>query len=217
MVAMDYEVNNIFDIRDWALIARKPYPVRQLKADGGWLIIETGIGKANAAAATQYLIDHYRPARFINLGVVGSLNENITIGEVRKITECRFFDVNVAAFGYQLGQIPKTDVVSYHLGTEIPAHPVRLISGDTFISDSATLGPILTEFPADFIDMELAAIAHVLYRNQSLERLESYKAPSDHANGTAAEDFYANERTAFVHLHAAAAELLSARKLEGAV
>jgi nucleoside phosphorylase len=42
-----------------------------------------------------------------------------------------------------------------------------LISGDTFITDPSTFHPDLAGFAAEFVDMELASIAHTLYRNRA--------------------------------------------------
>lgn len=201
-LAMDYEIENIFDLRDWTLAQESPYKVYASKKNKNIGIIKTGIGKVNAAAAAQYALLKFTPQRVINLGAVGCLNKNINIGEVRKISGCRFFDVDVRMFDYALGQIPQCDLTEYTLlsKNENALSSAKIITGDTFISDVSKLTEISEIFLPDFVDMEVTAIAHVLYVNSLLQILESYKAPSDFANGTATKDFYANEKIAFKNL-----------------
>lgn len=115
LLAMDYEIENIFELNDWTIEVEKPFKVYINKNRSEVRIIRTGIGKVNTAAATQFVILKYSPKKIINLGVVGCMNKKINIGVVRQISECRFFDVDVTTFDYQLGQIPKCDLVSYKL------------------------------------------------------------------------------------------------------
>lgn len=208
LVAMDYEIENIFNLSDWVLEIEKPFKIYAHTTLSQVKIVRTGVGKVNAAAATQFVSIKYAPEKIINLGVVGCLNQEIAIGEVRQVSECRFFDVDATAFGYQLGQIPQSDLASYALKTESEI-TAKIITGDSFITDPSKLATITMLFSPDFIDMELGAIAHTLHINGQLEILESYKAPSDYANHSATADFYANEKTAFSNLRVLALKLLA--------
>lgn len=209
LIAIDYEAKHTLELADWNQTSTVPFVIYEYQKKPGYILIQTGVGKANAAAATQYVADHFDAARIINMGTVGCLNTQIAIGEVRAIDGCRFFDVDVSAFGYKVGQIFECDLVDYPLHIGLALSTAKVVSGDKFISNQELLAAALKSFPADFVDMELAAIAHVLHRNQLLERLESYKVPSDYCNGESAKDFYKNEQEAFANLRAVATKLIN--------
>lgn len=210
LLAMDYEIENIFNLNDWVIEKEKPFKIYQQKTNNQIRIIRTGIGKVNTSAATQFIVSKFSPEKIINLGVVGCLNKNIGIGEIRQISECRFFDVDVTAFNYQLGQIPECEFISYKLKTQKKL-TAKIISGDSFITDSFKLENIIKLFSPDFVDMELTSIAHTLYLNNKLEILESYKAPSDYSDHSASKDFYENEKKAFTNLRNLASQILTRR------
>ncbi len=129
-----------------------------------------------------------------------------------------FFDVDVTAFGYKIGQIPDTDVHEYPLtgNAPKPLPTARLLSGDTFVTGRDGFHPELAGFDADFVDMELTAIAHTLLRNGLLEQLESYKAPSDYCDSDSPEAFDENLPFALGKLAVVAEQILEARGISAA-
>lgn len=209
---MNEEIEGIFDLSEWATALTKPFDVYSYAAPGrvtGSVIVHTGIGTTNAAAAAQFALDRFRPRRIVNLGLVGCLDTRIDIGTVHHVERCAFFDVDATAFGYKIGQIPRTSVTEYELTGRVAGLPrARLISGDTFITDSSTFHPELAGFAADLVDMELAAIAHTLYRNEALGLLESYKAPSDYCNDASTDAFDVNMPKALANLAVVASAVL---------
>jgi adenosylhomocysteine nucleosidase len=127
------------------------------------------------------------------------------------VERCAFFDVDATVFGYKIGQIPRTSVTEYELagaGRVAGLPRARLISGDTFVTDSSAFHPDLAGFAAEFVDMELAAIAHTLYRNEALGLLESYKSPSDYCNDGSTDAFDRNMPKALASLAAVADAIL---------
>ena len=46
------------------------------------VIVQCGIGKVNAALATQYTIDHFKPKVIITSGVAGAVSPKIRVGDV---------------------------------------------------------------------------------------------------------------------------------------
>lgn len=209
LVAMDEEIEGIFDLGEWAAAGAKPFDVYEYSAGTRGVrsvIVHTGIGTTNAAAAAQFTLDQFRPHRIVNLGLVGCLDTAIGIGTVHRVERCAFFDVDATVFGYKIGQIPRTSVTEYELagrvpGVGVPGVPLaRLISGDTFITDSSAFHPDLAGFAAELVDMELAAIAHTLYRNEALGLLESYKSPSDYCNDASTDAFDLNMPKALASL-----------------
>ena len=213
VIAMTEEAAGIFDLPSWTELSLSPFPVYRRGDDAAQaVVIVSGVGTTNAAAATQHVLDRFAPERVVNMGVVGSLNNDIPIGAVHAVSTCAFFDVDVTAFGYKIGQIPDTEVHEYRLtgNTPEPLPTVRLLSGDSFVTGRDGFHPELAGFDADFVDMELTAIAHVLLRNGKLEQLESYKTPSDYCNSDSPEAFDENLPYALSELAVVAEQILQA-------
>ena len=45
------------------------------------VLVKSGVGKVNAARATQILIDNFKPDYIVNVGVAGGLNPMLSIGD----------------------------------------------------------------------------------------------------------------------------------------
>jgi adenosylhomocysteine nucleosidase len=214
VIAMMEEAEGIFELDAWQEISLVPFPIYvRGNAEIQAVVVVSGIGTTNAAAATQHVLDRFAPDRVVNLGVVGCLNHDIAIGTVRAVSTCAFFDVDATAFGYKIGQIPQTEVHEYQLGTGPHTRDLakaRLLSGDTFVTGRDGFHPELAGFEADFVDMELTSIAHTLLRNGALERLESYKSPSDYCDGDSPEAFDQNMPHALEQLALVAERILRA-------
>ena len=117
-------------------------------------LIYSGVGKLNASIATLEAIDKFNPEFILNLGTVGSLNENLSgVIEVGKVLQ-RDFDATPLS---PRGQVPfdeKPQILSsgkgeYSCGT-----------GDTFVRSKEDW---LQENKIDVVDMELFAIAHACF------------------------------------------------------
>jgi adenosylhomocysteine nucleosidase len=219
VIAMTEEAEGIFDLASaWTELGLAPFPVyRRGSEQAQAVVIVSGIGTTNAAAATQHVLDRFRPRRVVNMGVVGCLNREIPIGAVHAVSTCAFFDVDVTAFGYKIGQIPQTEVHEYQLeaATSVPLPTARLLSGDTFVTGRDGFHPELAGFDADFVDMELTAIAHTLLRNGKLDELESYKTPSDYCDGDSPEAFDENLPYALSKLAVVAEQILQVHGVVG--
>ena len=46
------------------------------------VLLECGVGKVNAAVGTQAMIDLFNPDLIISTGIGGSLNKQITVGDI---------------------------------------------------------------------------------------------------------------------------------------
>lgn len=140
--------------------------------------ILSGIGKVNAAIHTQYVIDKYAVDIVINVGVAGSLSNNLNFGDVVVATDLVQHDMNVEAFGIPLGQIPRMDVFSFKSSecllekarqikvSECAVQFGRIVSGDQFIDDKDKALFLVKEFKALACEMEGAAVAHVCHVNE---------------------------------------------------
>ncbi len=169
----------------------------------------SGIGKVNAAIATTLLIQYFTPDVVINTGSAGGLATGLAVGDVVIGTETAHHDVNVTAFGYVHGQVPRlparfaSDTALIELAQSAAAAqnlPVRtglIVSGDQFISDETVRDNIIAHFPdAQVVEMEAAAIA------QTCAVLNTpfviVRAVSDTADGAAAVSFETFLETAAV-------------------
>lgn len=70
------------------------------------VILQSGIGKVNAAVGTTLLLDVYQPEAIINTGSAGGFGEGLEIGDVVISSEVRHHDVDAVVFGYEHGQVP---------------------------------------------------------------------------------------------------------------
>src|SRR5690554_5737034 len=58
------------------------------------VILQSGIGKVNAAVGTTLLLDIYKPDAVINTGSAGGFGEGLAIGDVVVSSEVRHHDVD---------------------------------------------------------------------------------------------------------------------------
>ena len=145
------------------------------------VLVQSGIGKVNAAICTQILIDRFAVTHIINTGIAGSLNDQIDIGDVVVSTDAVYHDMDATVFGYQPGQVPQMKTFAFpadaafrseieeavrRAADDIHVFSGRVISGDCFISDQAKKDAIRKTFDGLCVEMEGAAIAHAAWLNQ---------------------------------------------------
>ena len=83
------------------------YTFYQGQLDGNdVVIVQSGIGKVAAALATAILIDKFQPDYVVNTGSAGGFNPTLKVGDIVVSSEVRYHDVDVTAFGYEIGQLP---------------------------------------------------------------------------------------------------------------
>ena len=84
IVAMDEEREEIINLMKDTEV-KQVYNLRFIKGtiEGKQcILIKCGVGKVNAARATQVMLDHFKIDYVINIGVGGSLNSLLDIGDV---------------------------------------------------------------------------------------------------------------------------------------
>ncbi len=142
------------------------------------VVMQCGIGKVNATIATTLLIERFSPKAIINTGSAGGIGSGLSVGDVVIGQSVVHHDVDVTAFGYQMGQMAQmpADYLCHHqlvklakqtsshfFSTDI--HCGLIVSGDQFIADSQRFAAIKQHFPnALAVEMEAAAIAQTCYR-----------------------------------------------------
>ncbi len=177
------------------------------------VVVKSGIGKVNAAACTQILVDRFAVDMLINTGVAGSLDARIDIGDIVISSDSVNHDMDAVEFGYPIGQVPRMDTLAFpadvklvelakeineEVNTNIKTFVGRVASGDQFIGTAEAKDKIISNFETALCaEMEGAAIAQVAYLNQV-----SYviiRAISDKADNSATMDFPTFAKSAIVH------------------
>lgn len=140
------------------------------------VLLQGGIGKVNASIATTLMMIHYDIDYVINIGSAGGLHMNQNVGDVVISNAVAHHDVDVTAFGRQLGEIPgmpcyfQPDQELLHKvekileKNHISSHVGLIVSGDQFVSQEHQVSLIQKHFPdAMCAEMEAASIAQVCY------------------------------------------------------
>ncbi len=169
------------------------------------VVVQSGIGKVNAAVATQLLIDYYSVEKIIFTGLAGSGQNEIQIGDFVLASSLVQHDFDLTHFGREKGVIPATgqffetdkqlngvltEVIN-QFGTEDASfgklHFGVVASGDAFIAESPKVAQITAEFNALAVEMEGAALAQVCTMNQI--PFAVLRTISDNADENATADF----------------------------
>ncbi|WP_394129693.1 5'-methylthioadenosine/adenosylhomocysteine nucleosidase [Shewanella maritima] len=170
-------------------------------ADKEVIVTRSGIGKVAASIATTLVIEKFGATTIINTGSAGGFLKELAIGDIVISSEVRHHDVDVTAFGYEIGQmasqpaafIPETSLVEAakkavaELG-EVKAVEGLICTGDSFICDPERTKIMLDNFPSmAACEMEAAAIAQVCHQfNTPFVVIRSI---SDNANDDSSVDF----------------------------
>lgn len=142
------------------------------------ILLKSGIGKVNAAMSTTILLEKFHPAVVINTGSAGGFDAALNVGDIVISDEVRHHDVDVTAFGYEIGQMAgmpaafKSDEklmdIAKQAVIEVGEHHygVGLIcSGDVFMSDPERVEAVRKDFPTmKAAEMEAAAVAQVCHQ-----------------------------------------------------
>ena len=212
--AMDEEVQQIVDVMEVTKVEEKASMTFNSGKFSGKdvVIVRSGIGKVNAAVCTQILVDDFAVDCVINTGIAGSLKSEIEIADIVISDDVLHHDMDATGFGYELGQIPRMDTLSFQADRklielakascakvipEVGVHVGRVVSGDQFISDKVVKGNISANFNGFCTEMEGAAIAQAAYLNKVPFLI--LRAISDKADDSATMDYPTFEAQAIKH------------------
>ena len=142
------------------------------------VLLKSGIGKVSSAVGTALLLELYQPDMVINTGSAGGFDKSLNLGDVVISTEVRYHDVDVTAFGYEIGQMASQPAAFTACENLIEAaeqalkqmedkHAIRglICTGDQFVASQERKDFILEHFPTVIaVEMEAAAIAQVCHQ-----------------------------------------------------
>ncbi|MGP0585888.1 5'-methylthioadenosine/adenosylhomocysteine nucleosidase [Paenibacillus timonensis] len=145
------------------------------------VVCKSGVGKVNAAATTQILIDRFGADTIWFTGVAGAVHPDLNVGDIVISSTCLQHDMDVRPLGYARGITPYQDVSDFpadsaliRLAEDACARQCtdhqyrvgRVLSGDQFIADPEFVGSVLyRELDGACVEMEGAALAQVCHRN----------------------------------------------------
>ena len=173
------------------------------------IIVKSGVGKVNAARATQIMSDKFDLKYIVNIGAAGSINCELEIGDVligKKVVQ---HDFDITAFGHSKGYITGVgdhikcdEKLVEQIKTTLENRPEKqyktkfgiIATGDIFCDDIGMKNKIRAKFNADVVDMECGAIGQVAYLNDI--PFISIRSISDTPDGKNAYTFDKNVKLA---------------------
>lgn len=145
------------------------------------VVVQSGIGKVNAALCAQILALNFKVDAVINTGIAGALGEGLRICDFAISTEAVYHDVDLVGFGYKIGEIPGLPVsfkadeklisTAEKAFSQISAskeHKLvkgKIASGDQFIASAEKKNWIKQNFTPVCVEMEGTPIAHACFLN----------------------------------------------------
>ena len=144
------------------------------------VLVQSGIGKVNAAVCAQILVSCFSVTHILNTGIAGSLSDDLDIGDIVVSTDAIQHDYDIMAWGYAPGQVPGMDVIAFpadeafrkkaveavkSAAPDVKVFEGRVVSGDQFISSQERKDSIKAVFGGLCTEMEGAAIAQVAWLN----------------------------------------------------
>jgi len=135
-----------------------------------------GVGKTNAAIATQILIDTYGANVIINSGTAGGMNTDLDLFDTVICTEAIHHDVHEGILTQFQPWMPSASIKACEILLETSKKAVvklnrenkvyygKMVTGEKFIEDDGR-EEIMTQYQPLTVDMETASIAHVCYVN----------------------------------------------------
>ncbi|QTH46021.1 5'-methylthioadenosine/adenosylhomocysteine nucleosidase [Cohnella sp. LGH] len=165
------------------------------------VLTRSGVGKVNAAVCTQILIDKFGADAILFTGVAGAVDPGLNIGDIVISSSSLQHDVDVTALGFPRGTIPYQDVSEYKADERLIALAVeagkavhsgcckvgKVLSGDQFIADRATVKALYEQFGGACTEMEGASVAQVCFMNDIPHVI--IRSMSDKADGSAHANF----------------------------
>lgn len=166
------------------------------------VLVTSGVGKSNAVAYTQMLIDYYKPDCLFNLGIAGGLKNGIKPMDIIVGSHYSHHDVNITQMKelfpyrekFETNQL-LVDFVSKSMSNSIVG---GIVSGEQFIGNDQQKQEIIKAFGAVAVDMESSAIAHVSFINNV--PFVAIRGISDLADDSAHDTYNINEQQVSDHV-----------------
>lgn len=145
------------------------------------VLVQSGVGKVNAALCAQRLILQFGCTHIINTGIAGAMASGLKVLDFVASTDAVYHDMDATGFGYKKTEIPQMKCSDFPADgkmleaarsafKEFPAeHKLvfgRIATGDQFISDKEKKSAIQETCSPACVEMEGAAVAHACWINE---------------------------------------------------
>lgn len=147
------------------------------------VIVQSGIGKVNAALCAQRLILQHDVTHIINTGIAGAIARGLKVQDIVLSIDALYHDFDAVEFGYKLTEIPgmkrsnfpadekliDAAAKAFESLVEAKSHSLfkgRIATGDQFVASKELKSKIMESCSPACVEMEGAAIAHACYLNQ---------------------------------------------------
>ncbi|MCQ2228158.1 MAG: 5'-methylthioadenosine/adenosylhomocysteine nucleosidase [Bacteroidales bacterium] len=148
------------------------------------VVVQSGIGKVNAALCAQRLIMQFGVTHVINSGIAGAIAHGLRVQDVVVSTSALYHDMDVVAFGHKICEIPEMDCSDFPADEAMvkaaqkafaslesaKGHQIlagRIASGDQFVASKDLKDEIVRRCSPMCVEMEGAAVAHACYLNKT--------------------------------------------------
>lgn len=175
------------------------------------VIVQSGVGKVNAALCAQRLILEFGVSTIINTGIAGAMAHGLKVLDFVVSSDAVYHDMDATGFGYKVTEIPQmkcSDFIadkklieiakeSFSRLEEADGHSLiegRIATGDQFISDKSLKTKIMENCSPACVEMEGCAIAHACYLNETPFLI--IRCMSDMADDAGENTYSFNENTA---------------------
>lgn len=165
------------------------------------VVVRSGIGKVNAAACTQLLVDKFGVNCIINTGVAGALHPELNVGDIIISKDTIQHDVDASIFGHPAGEIPGMDISIFEADSKLvglaekagknKSYNImvgRVLTGDQGIGDFKKKEFLHEHFQGHCVEMEGGAIAQTCFLNSIPFLL--IRSISDNADHSVKVDYY---------------------------
>ena len=144
------------------------------------VVARCGFGKVNAGMCVQILADLFNVTHIVNLGVAGSLNPKLNIGDILISEKALQHDMDSSPLGYAPGEVPGTGTIAFfadkammeaavaacrQVNPDVNVLTGLVLTGDQFISSREVKDRLVSTFHGDCAEMEGAAAAQAAYLN----------------------------------------------------
>ncbi|MFZ5979796.1 MAG: 5'-methylthioadenosine/adenosylhomocysteine nucleosidase [Candidatus Zixiibacteriota bacterium] len=148
------------------------------------VLLKSGVGKVNAAVATQVLIDRFRARAVVFTGLAGALVTHLRPRDVVISSAVVQYDIDLTVFGRRPGEIPDLNRMfdadsrlvhavcdAFEISVAASGRDSRMLvgtiaTGDTFVSDPEKIRWLQREFGAVATEMEGGAVGQVCHMNR---------------------------------------------------
>ena len=171
LISADFEWQAVLEILHPSELLNSPlgdYFYHQLE-NHSLLFFHSGWGKTRSAAATQLVIERWKPCLIINFGTCGGLEGSAEVGEILLVTKTTIYDLIERMSDYQAAlDYYSAELQTDWIGPNLPCNTRRstIASADQDIDFNSH--KLLSEtFKVPAADWESAPIAWVAQKNET--------------------------------------------------